>query len=166
MKNRVLIFGGSLFTGVRYHNGAYEAMQNKIVQKMNVKYLIDNFSNAKLTSSRALSFLKECIKERSYTSCVLALGEADFESIHVNDFIQNVEEMISILKDHQIQPLLISLPKKVQKQKYAIEYQNAIDIIAQKQKIEYVYNGEMNSIADHKVKNESQMKRTLIDLCS
>lgn len=163
MKNRIIVFGGSMFMNMQAENKEYRLLPNKIVSKLEEKYILDNFSNQSLTSERSLRYLKEFARKRKYNSCILSLGEADALKNTPLEFRNNLEEILKLLKEYQIRPLLVSLPN-LKKEELA-EYQHIIDDIALRENIEYVYNGDTD-MAVYKVKNESQMKRAILELCA
>ena len=55
---------------------------------------------------------------------------------------------------------------KFLRKKGASLYQEAIDEIAINENITYVYNGELFIENSYKVKNDSQIKKVLVELCA
>lgn len=165
MKKSIMIFGGSMFINETIKANEYKTYNNKIVVKLKEKFNIDNFSNRNLTIKKSLNFLNIFIKERVYSDCILALGEADMDKTSLLDFKNSLLDMVHVLKENKIRPLLVSLPKKYKNDDIAFKYQMILDEIAQEEELEYIYNGETNQEVSYMVNNDSQMKKALMDLC-
>lgn len=166
MKNNIAIFGGSIFINAESKENEYFIIPNKITSKLYEKYNVDNFSNRFLTAERSFKFLKEFVEIKKYKRCIISLGEADYNVGNIDAFKYNLLKIINFLRSKQILPLLVSLPTKFLRKKGASLYQEAIDEIAINENITYVYNGELAIENSYKVKNDSQIKKVLVELCA
>lgn len=165
MKKNIMIFGGSLFINEAFNQMQYKVLNNKLIVKLKGKFEIDNFSSIRLTSKKALSFMKTFVEVRQYSDCILALGEADIELKNKEEFKNNLISMVNILKNNNINPLMVSLPKNYRNDMLAIEYQEIIDSVVNSENLQYVYYGDTDLDVSYKVSTKSQMKRAIIDLC-
>ena len=165
MKKNIMIFGGSLFINEAFNQMKYKVLNNKLIIKLKGKFEIDNFSSIKLTTSKSIKFMKEFIKVRQYSDCVIALGEADIELNNKDEFKSNLITMVNILKEHNINPLMVSLPKNYRNDIIAMEYQEIIDSVVNSENLQYVYYGDTDLDVSYKVTTKSQMKRAIIDFC-
>lgn len=166
MKNSIAIFGGSTFMSTESKESEYSIIPNKITSKLYEKYDVDNFSNRNLTAEKTFKFLKEFVEKRKYKRCIISLGEADYKVGNIDAFKYNLLKIINFLRSKQIIPLLVSLPVKFINKHGASAYQEAIDEIAINEKVTYIYNGEMAINNSYKVKNDSQIKKILVELCA
>lgn len=166
MKKRMLIFGGSLFMDMEFFKGSYSVRKNKILGKLKEKFETDNFSNRHLTAKQAACFATEFVKERNYADCILALGEADLQVADTMLFKESLLELIRILKNNQIHPLMVSLPSSCLKTEKGQELQRIIDDVAIQEQINYIYNGDTDLEVSYKVKSEAQMRQALLKLCA
>lgn len=160
-----MIFGGSLFINEAFNQMKYKVLNNKLIIKLKGKFEIDNFSSIKLTTSKSIKFMKEFIKVRQYSDCVIALGEADIELNNKDEFKSNLITMVNILKEHNINPLMVSLPKNYRNDIITMEYQQIIDSVVNSENLQYVYYGDTDLDVSYKVTTKSQMKRAIIDFC-
>ncbi len=165
MKKRIIVFGGSMFINMGINKGNYVLKKNKMISKLEEKFILDNFSNSSLTTETSLKYLKEFTNNRKYDSCIISLGEADVCHISPSNFKMNLMKILDVLRNKQIRPLLVSLPDAFLKSEAAKEYQAIIDTIALEEKVEYIYNGDTD-MEVYKVKNASQMKRAILELCA
>ncbi len=165
MKKRIMIFGGSMFINEIFKNKEIKVYNNTTLTKLKDKFLVDNFSNEKLTVGKSLKLLNAFANERNYSDCILALGEADMKFESVENFKNSLLIFIDSLKQNNIRPLLVSLPKNYAKDSEALAYQKVIDEIAESKNVEYIYNGETSQTVSYKVYNNSQMKKALLNLC-
>ena len=133
MKNRIIVLGNENFQREVYKDGFCNLYNdNKYLNTLYKKYDIDNFSNAKLTSEKALSFLKIFTKIYKYDACVLVLGDSDISDNKTCDLEKNLDEIVSLLISFDIKPVIINdknyynnyeaLEKKIEKllKKYKI----------------------------------------------
>lgn len=165
MKKNIMIFGGSLFINEAFNQMKYKVLNNKLIVKLKGKFEIDNFSSIKLTSEKAVKFMKSFIGIRHYSDCILALGEADIELKNKEQFKNNLISMVRMLKENNINPLMVSLPKNYRNDIIAMEYQEVIDSVVNSENLQYVYYGDTDLDVSYKVNTKSQMKRAIIDLC-
>ena len=100
MKNKMLIISDEMFLSYSYENGNLILNNNKILNKLDNKFEIDNISSKKLNSFKASNYIKEFIKHFNYSYCIISLN--NYESI-LNDALNK-------LKDLEIKTILISKP--------------------------------------------------------
>lgn len=165
MRNNIMVFGNSLFISTKVENFVFSVNSNKITSRLYDKFNVDNFSNCGLCVKESIKYIEEFSKIRNYDYCIINLGEADYFKKSVSDFKTELLEMIDLLNKKSILPILVSLSNKFIKKEKAYEFQEAIDDIAQNNKIHYVYSGNLDLNNTIKVKNDSQIKRALVELC-
>ncbi|MBQ3253260.1 MAG: hypothetical protein IJA65_01785 [Acholeplasmatales bacterium] len=162
MEKAMLIFGGTQFYNEVYSNGVYTVSKKKAARKIMQKYEVDNFSNSKLTTRSVLKFIDVFANHRSYSYCILALGEADLAAgITPYEFEKNMKEILNNLKSYNITPIIVGLPVKALKRFNAKEYQSVIEEVQESLTI----SDEPIYIVDSLV-SDSEMKKTLTKLCS
>lgn len=165
MKKNIMIFGGSLFINETYSQGNFKVLNNKVIVKLKSKFEIDNFSSIKLTAKKGLDYLLSFVKYREYSDCIIALGEADLELNNKVEFKEKLTLMVKTLKEFNICPLMVSLPKNYRNDIIAMEYQSIIDSIVNSENLQYIYYGDTDLDVSYKVSTKSQMKRAIIDFC-
>ncbi|MBE6137949.1 MAG: hypothetical protein E7176_06090 [Erysipelotrichaceae bacterium] len=165
MKNNIIIFGNSLFISTKCEDSNFYVVPNKITSRLNDKFMVDNFSNMNLCVEETINYINEFARIKKYYYCVLNLGEADYNKTDLTEFKNGLLKIIKLLKSYDVLPVMVSLPNKFLKKDGAMNYQEAIDEIAINEKLLYVYSGDLDIDNTIKVKNASQIKRALTDLC-
>ena len=160
MKKNVLILGCSIFEDVKLINNEYVINSRKLMKKLNDNYNIDNLSKDNLTSDKALKFVNSFASSRRYDLCFLALGEADLKTNSLEVFKDNLLKIITVLKNENIRPLLVGLPKEC----YNTEFEGVIASISKTCKIEYISNTDSNE-STYVVKSDLQMRKAIREIC-
>ena len=164
MKKRILLFSGSLFHKTFYSNNMKFYKSKKNLIKLLDKYDIDTFSNDKMTSEFALNVTKEFITKRAYDKCIISLGEADIKYSNPEIFERNLNEILKLLKDYEIEPIIMSLPKELLRLEEAFAYQQIIHDLAIKNEFYYIHNDETSIEGSHSASTDFKIKRTIMDI--
>lgn len=164
MKKRILLFSGSLFHKTFYSNNMKFYKSKKTLIKLMDKYEIDTFSNDKMTSEFALRVTKVFITKRAYDKCIISLGEADMKYANPDSFKYNLSELLCLLKDYAVEPIIVSLPRELLKNEEAQVYQEIIHNLAIKNELYYIYNDETSMEGSHSASTDFKIKRTIMDI--
>ena len=163
MRKRILILGGSLFQNIIYNDGNYILKNNQFNSILAKDYDIDNFSMENLTVTRALGIIKHINLKGVYSDCIVALGEYDLnENMNFN---KEFNQLIDILYENDIRPVLVSLPlDKINDSRY-LNIQNIIDNTAIEKNIDYIYEGKTDKIVSYQVLESNQLFNAILELC-
>lgn len=163
MRKRILILGGSLFQNIIYNDGNYILKNNQFNSILAKDYDIDNFSMENLTVTRALGIIKHINLKGVYSDCIVALGEYDLND-NLN-FNKEFNQLIDILYENDIRPVLVSLPlDKINDSRY-LNIQNIIDNTAIEKNIDYIYEGKTDKIVSYQVLESNQLFNAILELC-
>lgn len=163
MRKRILILGGSLFQNIIYNDGNYILKNNQFNSILAKDYDIDNFSMENLTVTRALGIIRHINLKGVYSDCIVALGEYDLND-HLN-FNKEFNQLIDILYENDIRPVLVSLPlDKINDSRY-LNIQNIIDNTAIEKNIDYIYEGKTDKIVSYQVLESNQLFNAILELC-
>ncbi|MDE7263976.1 MAG: hypothetical protein K2N64_04885 [Anaeroplasmataceae bacterium] len=163
MKKRIAIFGGSLFQDLRIEEERYIPTGMQTVIELAKEYDIDNYSMMGMSITRAKRLIEALPMQELYSDCILALGEADFDQPKL--FQEILEELIDTLQHKHIRPLLVSLPKKLSKERKALEIQESIDQLAVKKNVDYIYEGKTTKQVSYVVLENRDITKAILNLC-
>ena len=163
MKKKIVIFGGSLFEGIRFVNGTYQVFATKSLSELMQCCAIDNYSNQEMTSKLAYELIEKLKVKDNYDDCILALGERELD--HLDEFVQNMEKIIAYLQKHHIRILLVSLPKEQMTSPNAYCLQQQLDQLAWTYNIDYLYDGVTDQCVSYQFSNDSELKHAILELC-
>lgn len=161
MKKRMIVFGGNIFTSMNYNNGDYEIKKNKVLNKLNEKFDLLNFSNENLTSKKALQYAQIFLKANQFDECILELGSADSKLSTVAEFENNLDKIVTLLFDNNIKPVFVSMPNENKNE----EYQNVIDSIVKKYDLSLISFDKNDEASYACVSTEAQFKKAIMNLC-
>lgn len=163
MRKRIAIFGGSLFQDLMIENENYIPTGMQTVVQLAKDYDIDNYSMTGLNVTRAKRLIEGLPMQELYSDCILALGEADLSQPEA--FRKKLEEIIDTLQNRHIRPLLVSLPKKIIDEERALELQRAIDELAVKKNVDYIYEGKTTKQVSYVVLEKNDITKAILSLC-
>lgn len=128
MRKNILIVGGEELTRFEYKKGNVLINNNEYLKKL-AGNDIDNLSNAKLSSNKALRLINVFINARRYDECIISLGYADLiDGVDPYTFERNLSNIIKLLEDNNINYTVLN---NVQPKVYNAErYSNIIDNIS------------------------------------
>lgn len=166
MKKQISIWGGRFFQGVIYNEltGKYQYTSNDCLKKLCDKYEVLNYSMSNMDTKKALKYISKSLVNNNFYQSVIALGEyevismqKDYNETHLllslANFKHDLEEIITILKNASVKPVLVSLQPS--------DYIH-FDYSSDNKTLELIYNAYNQAIIDISVKEHVK----LIDLAS
>lgn len=119
MKNRICIAGCSHYLREYVRNGLYYLSKDFYTRMLYRNYEVYNLSNKNLTSKHALVLVRAFLKNTKFDYCLIQLGEGDLEhKISPSDFRYNMKQLIEMLLDCGVTPILDDTIDKPQMKEY------------------------------------------------
>lgn len=123
MKKKLAVWGGRFFQGIVYNEDSksYQYTANDCLKEIEEKYEVVNFSMRNMNVDKAFNYIGKSLQIDNYDFVLLALGDYEvkhlFESaftmtnllISKNSFKMTLEEIICLLMDAKIKPIMVTL---------------------------------------------------------